>query len=438
MSGTRITGIAARRVWDSRGYPTVEVEVTLSGGARGRAAAPAGASRGRAEAVDRRDGGTRLAGRDVQGALAAIGEEIAPALTGMDAADQRGVDAALIALDGTPQKARLGGNGLVATSLAVALAAARAAGRPLFLHVAALAGTAPSLPLPEIQIFGGGAHAAGRVSVQDFLVMVPGAASLDEAFEVTAEIYHAAGALMARRGRLAGVADEGGWWPDFRSTEEALDTLAEAIEAAGERPGGRVVMALDIAASEFHEGGHYHLDEAVLTAAAMAARVGEWLDGWPIASIEDPMAETDAAGMRGLTAAEGARVQIVGDDYLVTDAARVRAAAVEGACNAVLVKPNQAGTLSEAMDAAGAAREAGFGAVISARSGETEDVWLTHLATGLGTGQIKVGSFARSERMAKWNEALRLAGRGDAGGFAGGRPLAGTWWGRRQAEGGQE
>ena len=433
MSATTITGLAARRVWDSRGHPTVEVEVTLAGGATGRAAAPAGASRGRAEAVERRDGGTRLGGRDVQGALAAIRDEIAPALNGMDAADQRGVDGALIALDGTARKARLGGNAIVATSLAVAVAAARASDLPLFLHVAALAGTAPALPLPEIQIFGGGAHAAGRVSVQDFLVMVPGAASLDEAFEVTAEIYHAAGALMARRGRLAGVADEGGWWPDFRATEEALDTLAEAIEAAGEHPGERVVMALDIAASEFHEDGRYTLDGATLTPAAMAARVGTWLDGWPIASIEDPMAETDAEGMRALTAAEGGRVQIVGDDYLVTDAARVRAAAAGGACNAVLVKPNQAGSLTEAIDAVAAAREAGFGAILSARSGETEDVWLTHLATGLGAGQIKVGSFARSERMAKWNEALRVAGDARAGGFVAGRPLAGTWWGRRHA-----
>ena len=254
-----ITAIHGRRVWDSRGRPTVEAEVTLASGAIGRAIAPAGASRGRREALDLRDGGGRLGGMDVARALANLNGPMAAALTGADAGDQAAVDAVLLALDPSPLKTSMGGNAMVALSLACLHAGAAAAGVPLWRHVAALTGAAPSIPLPEVQIFGGGAHAGRRVDLQDFMVMVPGAASFDEALEVTAEIYAAAGDLMRAKGRLAGVADEGGWWPAFDHTEQALDTLMQAIEQAGEKPGDRVVISLDIAASEFGRGGRYRL-----------------------------------------------------------------------------------------------------------------------------------------------------------------------------------
>jgi enolase len=409
VSDTRIASVRGRRVWDSRGRPTVEAEVHLAGGAIGRAIAPAGASTGSGEAVESRDGGTRLGGRDVRRAVGAINGEIAEALLGHDATDQAAVDRALIELDGTPQKSRLGGNAIVAVSMAVLHAAAVASGKPLYTYLLCDAGEAV-LPLPEIQIFGGGAHAGRRVDVQDFMVVAPAARSFDQALEWTAEVYRAAGEMMAERGLLQGVADEGGFWPAFDSNEAALEALLRAIERAGFTPGQEIAIALDIAASEFHRDGHYRLalDGRALDSDGMAEMLLGWLDRYPIVSIEDPLAEDDAEGLRRFTAAAGHRVQIVGDDFLVTDAARVRAAAAAGQCNAVLVKPNQAGTVTEAKAAFDAAREAGWGAIVSARSGETEDVTIVHLAVGWGAGQLKVGSFARSERMAKWNEALRI------------------------------
>ncbi len=433
MTGdTTVEAVRPRRVWDSRGHPTVEVEVALRGGARGRAIAPAGASRGQREAVDLRDGGTALGGRDVGRALKAVADRIAPAITGLDANDQLTVDAAILELDPTPLKASLGGNATVATSLAVLHAAAASARKPLWRHVADLYGTNPSVPLPEIQIFGGGAHAARRVDVQDFMIMVPGAASFDEVMEITSEVYFAAGDLMAQKGGLAGVADEGGWWPDFRSNEEALETLVAAIEKAGEKPGERVVISLDIAASEFATDAGYRLalEERDLDTGAFIDLLIGWLDTYPIASIEDPLAEGDREGMQAFTRRVGDRVQIVGDDFLVTNADLVGDAAELGACNAVLVKVNQAGTVTEAVQAFEAARAAGWGAIVSARSGETEDVSISHLSTGLGAGQLKVGSFARSERMAKWNECLRIQDDLGVAAFVGGSPLAATWWRR--------
>jgi enolase len=425
-----IAGLAGRRVWDSRGNPTVEVEVRLSDGALGRAIAPAGASRGTREAIDLRDGGTRLQGMDVRGALANVNALIAPRLKDMNAGDQSAIDAALIALDGTGQKSRLGGNAMVAASLAVLHAAAAGKGVPLWRHVADLYGRTPSLPLPEIQIFGGGAHAGRRVDVQDFMVMVPGAGSFAEVMDVTSEIYRAAGSIMRDRGHLAGVADEGGWWPNFRSNEEALETLVLAIEKAGEKPGERVVVSLDIAASEFGAQGRYRLalEDRELDSGEMIALLGRWLDAYPIASIEDPLAEDDAAGMAAFTKAHGGRVQIIGDDFLVTNAGLVEAAADSGACNAVLVKVNQAGTVSEAAACFDTARRRGYRAIVSARSGESEDVSICHLAVGLDAGQLKVGSFARSERMAKWNECLRIDEALGAQAFVKGAPLAATWW----------
>jgi len=408
MSTTDIAAVHGRRVWDSRGRPTVETEVTLAGGAMGRAIAPAGASTGSGEAVDLRDGGSRFGGADVMKAVGNVNGEIARTLRGRDARDQKGIDDVLIALDGTPNKARLGANALVGASMAVLHAAAAAAGMPLYAY---LLGDRPAImPIPEVQIFGGGAHAGGRVDIQDFMVVAPKARSFAEALEWTAEIYRAAGAMMRETGRLQGVADEGGFWPAFDSNEAALDALVRAIERAGFTPGNEVSISLDIASSEFYRDGAYRLalDKRVLDSDAMSAMLIDWLDRYPIVSIEDPLAEHDAAGLTRFTKAVGHRVQIVGDDFLVTDAARLRRAAAMPACNAILVKPNQVGTVSEAKAAVEAARAAHWGAIISARSGETEDVTIVHLAVGWSVLQLKVGSFSRSERMAKWNEALRI------------------------------
>lgn len=433
---SRIASLKARRVWDSRGHPTIEVEVRTESGAVGRAIAPAGASRGSREAVDLRDGGKRLSGMDVLKALANVRGPIAAELTGREVSDQTGADDALIALDGTPSKERLGGNATVAASLAVLHATAAEAGLPLWRHVAQTYGRVPSLPLPEIQIFGGGAHAGRRVDVQDFMVVVPGAASFDMALEVTAEIYRAAGSILTRRGHSVGVADEGGWWPVFSSNEEALGTLTEAISLAGESPGERVLIALDIAASEFGRGGRYRLalEGRELDREGMIAMLEGWIRNYPIISIEDPLAEDDPEGMSAFTAACGGKVQVVGDDYLVTNAALVERAAAHGACNAVLIKVNQAGTVSEAVACLSAAEAMGFRAIVSARSGETEDVSISHLAVGLGVGQLKVGSFARSERMAKWNECSRIAEEPAAGLFVRGLPYASTTWGQTQQQ----
>lgn len=432
MTATDIKSIHGRRVWDSRGNPTVEVSVILAGGATGRAIAPAGASRGTREAIDLRDGGKKLNGFGVDRAVGSVNGAIAKALIGHDAQDQRGVDQTLISLDGTALKASLGGNAMVATSLAVLHATAAARGFPLWQHLAQTYGRAASIPLPEIQIFGGGAHAGRRVDVQDFMVMVPGAANFDEVMEVTSEIYSAAGSIMRQRGHNVGVADEGGWWPVFKNNEEALETLIAAIELAGEKPGDRVVISLDIAASEFGQNGQYRLalEDRTLSSEQMIDMLGGWLKAYPIASIEDPLAEDDVAGMRAFTLAYGNHLQIIGDDYLVTNARLVEKAADEGACNAVLIKVNQAGTVTESIQAFEAAEKSGYRAIVSARSGETEDVSISHLAVGLGAGQLKVGSFTRSDRMAKWNECLRIQDQAGSGSFVGGKPLANTWWGR--------
>ena len=433
MTDTTIVAILARRVWDSRGRPTIEAEVHLACGSKGRAIAPAGASRGSREALDLRDGGKRLAGMDVSSALSSIRDRIAPLLIGRDAADQAGCDAAMIALDGTALKSALGGNAIVACSLALVHAVAAAQHVPLWAYLAKSYGRKPSLPLPEIQIFGGGAHAGRRTDVQDFMVMVPGAGSLDEVMEVTSEIYIAAGSLMAAKGRLVGVADEGGWWPEFKNTTEALETLMQAIELAGETPGQRVVVSLDIAASEFGANGRYTmgLEGRVLDSGQLIDLLGQWIADFAVASIEDPLAEDDPAGMQAFTARFADKVQIIGDDYLVTNADLISAAGADRACNAALIKINQAGTLTETVAALAAAETAGWGRIVSARSGETEDTSISHMAVGLGAGQLKVGSITRSERLAKWNELLRIAEDPNAGAFVGGLPLRATWWGRK-------
>ena len=428
MSATAITNVHARRVFDSRGRPTVEAEIRLSGGAVGRAIAPAGASRGSREAIDLRDGGARFGGFDVAQAIANVIGPIRSALLGTDARGQAGVDAKLIALDGTPNKSRLGGNATVAVSLAAAHAAASAQSVPLWKHFAG--GNAVSLPLPEIQIFGGGAHAGQRLDVQDFMIMPVGAWTFADALAIAAEVYRAAGELLAAQGKLAGVADEGGYWPQFARNEDALEMLVRAIERAGLQPGSDVAISLDIAASELGRDGRYRfaLEDRELDRDALAQQLIDWIDRYPIASIEDPFGEDDRVGWTAFSRAVGTRVQIIGDDYLTTSAARVAAAIADRACNALLVKPNQAGTLTEAKAALDAARRAKFATIVSARSGETEDVSIAHLAVGWDAGQLKVGSFARSERLAKWNEVLRIEeALGASARFAGAAALSVPW-----------
>ena len=405
---SRIASVTGRQLWDSRGRPTVEAEVVLESGAVGRAIAPAGASRGAHEAIDLRDGGEAFGGYGVNRAVAGIGSEIASAIAGMDVREQAAVDAALCALDNTPNKARLGANAVVAVSMAVLHAAAADVREPLWRYLAG--GRKVRVPLPEIQIFGGGAHAGRRTDVQDFMVMCPKAGSFRRALEITDDVYRAAGKLMEAKGPLSGVADEGGWWPNFASNEDALDTLTKAIEASGHRAGEEVFISLDIAANELGDASGYSLalDDGRLTSEEMAARIVEWAKAYPILSIEDPAGQDDWTAMAAVTAAIGERVQIIGDDVLVTNAERVVRAGEAAVCNAALIKVNQVGTVTEAKAALDAAVARGWGAIVSARSGESEDVTIAHLATGWDAGQLKVGSFTRSERMAKWNEMLRI------------------------------
>jgi len=389
----RIVDVHARRVWDSRGRATVEAEVILKG-ARGRAIAPAGASTGAGEAK----------ALPADAAVRNVNGPIRDALLGVDARFQDAVDAKLIALDGTPDKSRFGANAIVAVSLACLHASAAAAKRPLWRHLAGERRVA--MPVPQVQIYGGGAHARGRVDIQDYMVACPGAGSFTESLDWIAEVYRAAGARLAKKGALQGVADEGGWWPSFKSNEEGLVELVGAISDAGFEPGTDVAIALDVAATQFHRGGRYHLalENRSLTAEQLHAMLMRWLDAYPLVSVEDPFAEDDHDAMRDFTRAAGARVQIVGDDLFVTTAAKLDAALA----NAVLLKPNQVGTVSETLACWNAAKEKGMRAIVSARSGETEDVSIVHLAVGWGVSQLKVGSFARSERMAKWNEGLRI------------------------------
>ena len=404
----RIETLISRRVWDSRGNPTVEAEIHLTDGSLGRAIAPAGASRGSHEALDLRDGGDAFGGHGVDHAIRTLAEVIAPVIVGLPADDQRLIDKRLIELDGTPQKARLGGNATIATSMAVAHAAAAAAKVPLWSYLSA--GSARQLPMPMVQLFGGGAHASGRIDLQDILIVPMKAKSFEQATEIVAEVYRAGGALMADRGLLRGVADEGGWWPEFSSNEEALEQTVRSIERARLRPGEDVAIAIDVAASQFAYEGRYRLatDGIELTSEELVDRLVGWCRRYPIISVEDPVGESDHAGMRAFTRAVSESVQVIGDDYLVTSARRITEASRAEACNAVLLKPNQVGTLTETYEALQAARQARWHTVISARSGETEDVTIVHLAVGWCADQIKVGSFSRSERMAKWNEAIRV------------------------------
>ena len=402
-----IDRVAGRRIWDSRGRPTVEVDLHSTAGHIGRSSAPAGASRGSNEAIDLRDGGKQFGGWGVNEAVANVNGPIRGALIGRDATDQASIDRVLMELDGTPNKSRLGGNATIATSMAALHLAAASHGLPLWRYLAR--GTSVRLPLPEIQIFGGGVHAGKRLDIQDLMVMPVGARSFDQALVMAAEVYRVAGQTMAEMHRLAGVADEGGWWPLFDSNEEALEVLSRSIEKAGYND-GQVGISLDIAASQLCSNGLYRtsLDGREYSSGQWLEVLLGWVRRYPIFSVEDPFAEDDLPGMQAFTAAVGDRVQVIGDDFLVTSAQRVIDAAHQNACNAVLLKPNQAGTITEMRSALEAAQGSGFGTIVSARSGETEDVTIVHLAVGWNIGQIKVGSFARSERMAKWNEGLRI------------------------------
>ena len=408
MTPFAIKSIFARRVWDSRGRPTVEAEVILNDGSLGRAIAPAGASKGTREALELRDGGDRFGGLDVMQAIEHVNGEISTALVGTQADNQSALDQTLIDLDGSSNKSRLGANATLAVSMAAAHAMATASGMPLYRYLGN--GKIGRLPMPQIQIFGGGAHAGRRVDVQDFMVVCPGATNFAQALEWTAEVYRHAGLLMSQRGSLFGVADEGGWWPDFSSNEQALEMLVLAIERAGFVPGEQVAIALDIAASEFGRQGQYRLglDSQELDSDGMIEMLLRWIEKYPIVSIEDPLAEDDSVGFARFTKAIGHRLQIVGDDFLVSNSNLIREAANIGAANTVLLKPNQRGTLSETLQAWKVAQELGYSAIVSARSGETEDTTIVDLAIGWNVGQLKVGSFARSERMIKWNHALRI------------------------------
>ena len=407
-----ITAVRGRRVWDSRGRPTVEVEIAC-GEQVVRAIAPAGASRGSAEAHDRRDGGTRLGGWDVREAVDAVNGEVSDALLGLDPTDQAGVDAVLDGLDPTPTRSRLGGNVTTAASLAVLHAGAAVRGVPVWQHL----GRAPTaLPRPEIQIIGGGAHAARTVDVQDFMVVPMSAQTMEQALVDVAEVYLGVGAALRDLGRVNGVADEGGHWPQVDSHEQALELLVQGIERAGLEPGADVAISLDLAASELADGTDYVLarEGRRLSRTEWLARLASWCRDFPIVAVEDPAGEFDGEGLQMATQQLGAdavghRRLVIGDDSVVTSAARITSAAAAGQCNAALIKVNQAGTVTAAEGAVDAARAAGWGVVVSARSGETEDVSVAHLAVGWCADLVKVGSITRGERTAKWNELLRIA-----------------------------
>ena len=405
-----IRSIDAFQIYDSRGFPTIEAVVSLDNGLTGRGIVPSGASTGQFEALELRDGDpAKFRGKSVYKAISHIVNEISPALIGRDVLDQRGLDDTLIALDGTPNKTRLGANAILSVSMAAAQAAAAARGVPLFASL----GSGTTLPLPEIQIIGGGAHANWRTDVQDFLLIATGARSYGETLEITSNVFHAAGDIMKARGAYYGVADEGGYWPEFSTNEEAFDTMLRAIERAGYTPGVEAAISLDIAASDLFDEEkrlyRFRLEDRTFDSDAFAALMIGWCKKYPVVSIEDPMADTDWDGWKKVRAALGDSVQIVGDDLFTTNLLRIRKGIAEDLANSVLIKLNQIGTVTETLDAIRLTRDAGWNPLVSARSGETEDAFISHLAVATDAGQLKVGSFSRSERMVKWNEVLRIA-----------------------------
>jgi enolase len=407
-----IASIHARQVLDSRGNPTVEVEVALESGARGLAAVPSGASTGEFEAVELRDGGEAWAGKGVSRAVGNVNGELAEALRGMDAADQAAIDARMIELDGTPNKGRLGANAILGVSLATAKAAAMDAGLPLFRYLGGLYGTAEPklLPVPMMNVLNGGAHADNSVDFQEFMVVPAGATSFSECLRMGTEVFHALKKSLSAAGHTTAVGDEGGFAPDLESNEAALQAVLAGVEAAGHEPGADVFIALDPATSEVFEGGAYVLEHEgrSLSSVEMADYWESACDRYPIVSIEDGMDEEDWDGWKLLTERLGERVQLVGDDLFVTSPERLRRGIELGVGNSILVKVNQIGTLSETLEAIRIASEAGYTAVISHRSGETEDTTIADLAVATGAGQIKTGAPSRSDRVAKYNRLLRI------------------------------
>ena len=419
-----IEDIQAREILDSRGNPTVEVDVLLEDGAFGRAAVPSGASTGAHEAVELRDGdAARYGGKGVLQAVEAVNMEIFDALVGGDAMDQAGLDQAMIDLDGTANKGRLGANAILGVSMAVARAAAESVGLPLWRYLGGI--HAHLLPTPMMNIMNGGAHANNALDVQEFMVMPVGAPHFPDSVRMGAEIFHALKSLLAQAGHSTAVGDEGGFAPAINSTDEALDYIRRSIEAAGCTPGDDVVIAIDAAATELYSNGAYHLagEGRSLSSAEMVEMWTSLVANHPIVSLEDPMDEEDWDGFAALTAAIGDRVQIVGDDLFVTNAERLARGITAESANAILVKVNQIGTLSETLQAVEMAQKAGFGVVISHRSGETEDSFIADLAVATNAGQIKTGSLSRSDRLAKYNQLLRINEELDASGLYAGRGI---------------
>jgi enolase len=401
-----IEAVHARQILDSRGNPTLEVEVVLDDGTLGRAAAPSGASTGAFEAVELRDGGDEYGGKGVIKAVQGVIDEIQPELLGYDADDQRLVDQAMIDLDRTPDKSRLGANAIVAVSMAVAKAAADSAALPLFRYLGGP--NAHLLPVPMMNILNGGAHADNSVDIQEFMIAPIGAATFSEALQWGAETYHALKSVLKQHGLATGVGDEGGFAPDLEHNRAALDLIVEAIGKAGFTPGLDVALAIDAAATEFYSDGSYVFEGSPKDAADMTSTYAQWLGAYPIVSLEDPLAEEDWAGWQALNAALGDRVQVVGDDLFVTNPERLRRGIAEGSANALLVKVNQIGTLTETLDAVSLAHRSRYACMISHRSGETEDTTIADLAVAINCGQIKTGAPARTERVAKYNQLLRI------------------------------
>jgi enolase len=401
-----IEAVGAREILDSRGNPTVEVEVGLDDGVIGRAAVPSGASTGQYEAVELRDGGDRYGGKGVAKAVAAVLDDIGPELVGMEANEQRLIDQELIDLDGTPDKSRFGANAILGVSLAVARAAAESHGLPLFRYVGGP--NAHLLPVPMMNILNGGAHADTNVDVQEFMIAPVGAATFSEGLRQGVEVYHSLKSVLKKRGLTTSIGDEGGFAPDLPSNRDALDLIVEAIGSAGLTVGRDIALALDVAATEFHHDGTYAFEGAKKSSQEMADYYGELVGSYPIVSIEDPLDESDWDGWAALTAQLGAQVQLVGDDLFVTNPKRLAEGIAKGTANALLVKVNQIGTLTETLDAVSLAHRSGYRCMMSHRSGETEDTTIADLAVATDCGQIKTGAPARSERVAKYNQLLRI------------------------------
>jgi enolase len=415
-----IEAVGAREILDSRGNPTVEVEVALDDGTIARAAVPSGASTGQFEAVELRDGGSRYGGKGVEKAVTAVLDDIGPELVGYEAIEQRLIDQALRDLDGTPDKSRLGANALLGVSLAVAKAAADSSELPLFRYLGGPA--AHLLPVPMMNILNGGAHADSNVDIQEFMIAPIGAATFAEALRWGAEVYHALKAVLKGRGLATGLGDEGGFAPDLASNRDALDLILEAIDKAGYRAGEQVALALDVAATEFYADGSYRFEGRDATAEQMAAYYADLTANYPLVSIEDPLSEEDWTGWRAITESLGGRVQLVGDDLFVTNPERLRRGIDEGVANALLVKLNQIGTLTETLDAVELAHRSGYRCMVSHRSGETEDTTIADVVVAVNAGQIKTGAPARSERVAKYNQLLRIEEElDDAARYAGAR-----------------